>query len=81
VSWQSPPPVSVGSRLGCVAQFLGRTLAYTDEVVELEPNGRLVMRTADGPSSMETTYTWNQDDGGSTRMTLRDRGMPAGSRG
>ena len=60
VSWQTPPPVSVGSRMDFVAQFLGRTLAYTYEVVELEPNSRLVMRTADGPFPMETTYTWNK---------------------
>lgn len=39
-----------------VAQFLGRRLAYTYEVVELEPERRLVMRTADGPVPMETTY-------------------------
>jgi uncharacterized protein YndB with AHSA1/START domain len=78
VSWQTPPPVSVGARIGFVAHFLGRTLAYTYEVVELDPNSRLVMRTADGPFPMETTYTWTEVDGGRTRMTLRNRGTPAG---
>lgn len=38
VEWQTPPPVAVGSRIGFVAQFLGRRLAYTYEVVELEPS-------------------------------------------
>ena len=57
---------------------MGRTLTYTYEVVELEPNRRLVMRTADGPFPMETTYTWTELDGGATRMTLRNRGTPAG---
>jgi uncharacterized protein YndB with AHSA1/START domain len=78
VSWQTPPPVSVGSRMDFVAHFLGRTLAYTYEVVELDPNTRLVMRTADGPFPMETTYTWTEVDGGGTRMTLRNQGTPAG---
>jgi uncharacterized protein YndB with AHSA1/START domain len=78
VAWQTAPPVSVGSRMDFVARFLGRTLAYTYEVVELDPNSRLVMRTADGPFPMETTYTWSQVDGGATRMTLRNRGNPAG---
>ena len=78
VSWQTPPPVSVGSRMDFVAHFLGRTLAYTYEVVELDPNSRLVMRTADGPFPMETTYTWTQVDGGGTVMTLRNLGIPAG---
>ena len=78
VSWQTAPPVSVGSRMDFVAHFLGRTLTYIYEVVELDPNRRLVMRTADGPFPMETTYTWTEVDGGATRMTLRNRGTPAG---
>jgi hypothetical protein len=76
VDWQTPPPVAVGSRMDFVAQFLGRRLAYTYEVVELTPE-RLVMRTADGPFPMETTYTWSPAGAG-TRMTLRNRGNPRG---
>lgn len=77
VRWQTPPPMGVGSRLEFVARFLGRTLAYTYEVVECGPH-RLVMRTAQGPFPMETTYTWQPVDASSTRMTLRNRGEPAG---
>jgi uncharacterized protein YndB with AHSA1/START domain len=78
VEWQTPPPVGVDSRMDFVAQFLGRRLAYTYEVTELVPGERLVMRTAQGPFPMETTYTWQSLDAGSTRMTLRNRGRPAG---
>ena len=77
VKWKTPPPVAVGSRMDFVAQFLGRRLAYTYEVVELEPERRLVMRTADGPFPMETTYVWEPTAEGSTRMTLRNRGNPS----
>ncbi len=79
VEWRTPPPVAVGSRMDFVAQFLGRRLAYTYEVAELSEQ-RLVMRTADGPFPMETTYTWAPVGGGAkaTRMTLRNRGNPAG---
>jgi Polyketide cyclase / dehydrase and lipid transport len=63
---------------GLVARFLGRRLAYTYEVVDLVPGERLVMRTAQGPFPMETTYTWQSVDEGRTRMTLRNRGEPAG---
>ena len=78
VDWQTPPPVAAGSRMDFVATFLGRRLAYTYEVTELVPGERLVMRTAQGPFPMETTYTWRSLDAGSTRMTLRNRGRPAG---
>lgn len=78
VSWQTPPPLAEGSRLEFVARFLGRRLAYTYEIVELAPAARLVMRTAEGPFPMETTYTWTAVDDGLTRMTLRNRGEPSG---
>jgi len=77
VEWRTEPPLCVGSRVAFVASFLGRTLAYTYEVVELEAGKRLVMRTAQGPFPMETTYTWTAI-GDATRMTLRNRGEPSG---
>jgi hypothetical protein len=78
VVWRTPQPVAVGSRLDFVARFLGRRLAYTYEVVDLVAGERLVMRTAQGPFPMATTYTWQPVDAGRTRMTLRNRGEPTG---
>ena len=78
VVWRTPPPVAVGSRMDFVAGFLGRRLAYTYEVTERVPDERLVMRTADGPFPMETTYTWEALDEAATLMTLRNRGRPSG---
>ena len=77
VDWETTPPVAVGSRAAFVARFLGRHLACTYEFVELTPT-RVVMRTARGPFPTETTYTWNTTSDGATRMTLRNRGEPAG---
>lgn len=74
----APGPLAIGSRMDFVARFLGRRLAYTYEVVELVPGRRLVMRTAQGPFPMETTYEWQPVDPVRTRMTLRNRGEPVG---
>jgi uncharacterized protein YndB with AHSA1/START domain len=78
VEWRSPRPLAVGTRLAFVARFLGRRLAYTYEVKEYVPGERFVMSTAEGPFPMETTYTWQDEPGGGTRMTLRNRGAPSG---
>ena len=73
----TPGPVAVGSRVAFIARFLGKELNYTYEFVEYVPGEKLVMRTAQGPFPMQTTYTWTDDDGG-TRMTLGNSGSPSG---
>jgi uncharacterized membrane protein len=78
VEWKTPPPLQIGSQVEFVARFLGRTLRYTYEFVELVSGERAVMRTQQGPFPMETTYTWEPAPNDRTRMTLRNRGRPAG---
>jgi uncharacterized membrane protein len=78
VEWQTEPTVAVGSRIAFVASFLGRTLRYVYEIVDFTAEVELIMRTADGPFPMETTYRWRATGGGTTMMTLRNRGEPSG---
>jgi uncharacterized membrane protein len=78
IDWKTPRPLAVGSRIGFVARFLGRRLVYTYEVRELVQGERVVMRTAEGPFPMETTYIWEDAAGGATKMTLRNRGEQSG---
>jgi hypothetical protein len=78
VEWKTERPARVGSQIRFVAHFLGRRIAYTYEVVEWVPDRRFVMRTAEGPFPMETSYAWEPTEGGGTLMTLRNRGTPTG---
>jgi uncharacterized protein YndB with AHSA1/START domain len=78
VEWKTAPPLRVGSQVAFVAHFVGRRLAYTYEIVEFVPGERLTMKTAEGPFPMETSYRWEPTASGGTRMTLRNRGTPAG---
>ena len=78
VEWKTASPMVLGSRFAFVANFLGKRLAYTYEVVELIADERLVMRTTEGPFPMETTYTWRSIENGGTYMSLRNAGTPGG---
>ena len=77
VDWKTLPPLGVGSQVAFVARFLGRELRYTYQIVEYTPES-LVMRTAQGPFPMETTYCFEATPDGFTRMTLSNRGNPTG---
>jgi len=77
-SWLTEKKIEKGSLIAFTAQFLGRELAYTYEIIEYIPENKLIMRTADGPFPMETTYNWIALDENNTKMTLRNKGNPSG---
>ena len=77
VLWKTPMPLETGSLIDFTAQFLGKKLAYTYEIVELS-HFNLVMRTSQGPFPMETSYIWEKLNDHTTRMMLRNRGNPKG---
>jgi uncharacterized membrane protein len=76
--WKTAKPLAVGSKVAFVAHFLGRKLAYTYEFIELIPREKVIMRTAEGPFPMKTTYTWSAIDSNTTKMTLQNQGQPTG---
>ena len=78
VEWNTAKRLQIGSRIVFVAQFLGRRVDYIYEVKALVPGEQFVMSTAEGPFPMETTYAWEDTEGGGTRMSLRNRGEPSG---
>lgn len=66
-------PFGVGAQVARTASFLGRRFEYVNEVTELEPEKRLVMRSVAGPFPMRVVYEW-EDDGAGTRMRIRASG-------
>jgi len=78
VEWRSVKPLQLGSKIAFRARFLGKDLSYTYEITELIPGEKLVMRTAEGPFPMETTYYWESINENATLMKLRNRGEPSG---
>lgn len=76
--WLNEKSLTIGSQIAFKAKFLGRELSYVYEIAEFIPGARMVMRTADGPFPMETIYTWQASDQHTTRMTLQNKGNPAG---
>jgi uncharacterized membrane protein len=71
------PPVGVGSRVERVAQFLGKRIEYVNEIVELDPPRRLVMRSVKAPFPMTVTYEFD-DAGTGTRMRITTEGDASG---
>lgn len=60
--WKTPKPLAIGSQIAFKANFLRRELTYVYEIIEYEPQRKLVMKTVTGPFPMETTYTWQDLD-------------------
>jgi ligand-binding SRPBCC domain-containing protein len=78
VEWQTSKPLQQGSRIAFKAKFLGRELGYVYEITEFVPGEKLVMKTADGPFPIKTTYAWQKINNTTTTMTLRNQGNPSG---
>lgn len=77
VEWKTPQPLNIGSLIAFTAQFMGKKLAYTYEVIEFSET-KFVMRTAEGPFPMQTSYEFEKIDKNTTKMILRNCGNPTG---
>jgi hypothetical protein len=71
------PPFGVGSRVARVASFRGKRMEYVNEVIELEPERRLVMRSVRSPFPMTVTYEF-ADAAGGTSIRIRAQGDVSG---
>ncbi|MEA2249197.1 MAG: hypothetical protein QOH46_3726 [Solirubrobacteraceae bacterium] len=66
-------PLGPGSRVARVARFLGRRIEYVNEIVALDAERCLDMRSVAAPFPMRITYSFVKKDGG-TDVRNRVRG-------
>ena len=62
-------PAQIGTQVTEVRTLLGRKMELTFEIVELDPNKRLVMKSISGPVPLDITITF-ESLGGATSITL-----------
>jgi carbon monoxide dehydrogenase subunit G len=73
----TPGPTGLGTRVHRIARFMGRTIDYVMEVVELEPARRIVMRSVRSPFPMQVTYAFSPR-GAETDVSIRVEGGAGG---
>jgi polyketide cyclase/dehydrase/lipid transport protein len=78
VRMEIPPPLAVGSRVARIASFLRRRVEYVNEVVELDPERVLDMRSVRAPFPMRVTYSFAARGPDGTIVRNRVRGAPGG---
>ena len=86
--WSSPvqevhsetqgPLVEVGARFTTVAKFLGRSFETPFDVVVHDRPHRHTDRSMGGPFPQEYTHTFEEVEGGETRLTEVTEGEPGG---
>jgi uncharacterized protein YndB with AHSA1/START domain len=70
-------PAQVGTQITEVRTFIGRKMESTFEIVEMEPNTRIVMKSESGPFPLKVTMTF-ETLGNATRITLEADTEPKG---
>lgn len=78
ISWGTPKPAQLGTRVAFVARFMGRTLAYIYQVTEWVPLEHLTMTSVSGPFPMQTKCSLRSLGEETTRVTLQNTGKPKG---
>jgi uncharacterized membrane protein len=70
-------PVREGTRVERVAQFLGKRIAYVNEIVEYAPPARLRMKSVKAPFPMTVDYEFAETNDG-TLVRIRTGGNASG---
>lgn len=75
---QTPPgPLEKGTKLRGAAEVMGRTMQYSGEILEYDPNRKVVQKMRVGPAELQTNWLFERL-GDSTRLTIRSEGKTSG---
>ena len=68
---QTPPgPMGLGTTLRGASEVMGRTMEWSGEIVDYEPNKKVVQKMRVGPAEIQASWIFEPVEGG-TRLTMR----------
>ena len=73
----SDGPIGVGSTFADHVEFMGKTMKTSYEILCIEPNSAITIRTLSGPVPFAATYSFDSSDD-STRLAIAAEIEPAG---
>lgn len=73
----SEGPIGVGSTFADHVEFVGRTMRTSYEIVEIQTNAKITIKTSSGPVPFTATYSFDEI-GDSTRLSIAAAVEPAG---
>jgi hypothetical protein len=76
IQWKTPKPVQLNSKIAVKSKFVGREFFHIYEVVFIEENKKMMMKTKDGALPMMTTYHWIEIDENTTLFKIDVKGNP-----
>jgi uncharacterized membrane protein len=75
---QTPPgPMGLVTTLRGASEVMGRTMEWSSEILEYEPNKKVVQKMHVGPTEISASWIFEPVEGG-TRLTMRSEGETSG---
>jgi uncharacterized protein YndB with AHSA1/START domain len=75
---QTPPgAMGLGTTLRGASEVMGRTMQWSGQILEYEPNNKVVQKMHVGPAEIQASWIFQPVEGG-TRLTMRSEGETGG---
>ena len=75
---QTPPgAMGLGTTLRGASEVMGRTMQWSGQILEYEPNNKVVQKMHVGPAEIQASWIFQPVEGG-TRLTMRSEAGTSG---